>query len=528
MKTHLSPSHWFALVFLILGVLPCFSQAQEVELVLRLRGQASVEDLARSVTDPESPRYRDFYTPEEIRSLVGPAELEYQQTLDALARRGLQVVSEDKAHLFLTVQGEAAGVEQVFRTRLQFEGLNHELHRPVQSPSIPRDLALVQSISGLDNTRQSRPLYRLKGTALPSSDELREPIPGYDPGTIQKDYGFRQIYQSGLTAQGQHIAVATYGMYYEKDVASYWKSMRVIPAPVLDSVFFNGKPPIDESVCAETELDAEFSGMIAPGASVHVFPSAHNDDPGEIQLFTAILDDNRAKVINYSWGDCEANVTAQHFADMNQVFARAVAQGVNVMVAAGDWGSFGCPSVGRGKPDKMNADWPAANPYVVAVGGTTLNGYEGPSFEVAWDGTGGGVSVVFPRPSWQSVESGVPASFQKRAFPDVAFNADPNSGEPAYVHYQGEQRWIQIGGTSIAAPQWSGFLALVGAARGNSPSLGFLNPIIYSMSAADRANTFRDTVKGSNGAYKAGAGWDATTGFGSMRAAALLEFLRGH
>ena len=79
--------------------------------------------------------------------------------------------------------------------------------------------------------------------------------------------------------------------------------------------------------------------MIAPAASIHVFASSTNDDAGEAQTFTAILDDNRAKIANYSWGDCEGNIKPEHKAEMALLFDRAVAQGVNIVVASGDSGA---------------------------------------------------------------------------------------------------------------------------------------------------------------------------------------------
>jgi kumamolisin len=109
----------------------------------------------------------------------------------------------------------------------------------------------------------------------------------------------------------------------------------------------------------------------------------------------------------------------------------------------------------------------------------------------------------------------------------VAFNADPNTGEAVYIHMNGKLGWVVIGGTSMAAPQWAGFLALVGSARKakRKSGLGFLNPLIYGASSNLRSSLFNDVVSGSNGAYSASAGWDAVTGFGSMQGNALLQYL---
>jgi kumamolisin len=286
----------------------------------------------------------------------------------------------------------------------------------------------------------------------------------------------------------------------------------------VDKVNFNGTATLNDGSAMETELDAEFSGMVAPAAQIHVFTSADNSDAGEEAMFTAILDDNRAQVVNYSWGSCEQGVDPGHRTAMQNIFARAVAQGVNIMVASGDSGSS-CDGSGN-----TIAGFQPSMPYVVAVGGTTLpSGLSGP--ETGWSGSGGGISTVYATPSWQK---GIGAAFTMRSYPDVAYNADPSSGQPLWAHANGvgsAASYIVVGGTSIAAPQWSGFLALVGQARGGK-ALGYLNPILYGLSSDAQAGVLSDVTSGSNGAYKAGPGFDAVTGLGSMKGPALLTLLK--
>jgi kumamolisin len=125
-------------------------------------------------------------------------------------------------------------------------------------------------------------------------------------------------------------------------------------------------------------------------------------------------------------------------------------------------------------------------------------------------------------------QANLPAPYnKKRSYPDVSFNADPSSGQAVYGHQSGLAGWFVIGGTSMAAPQWSGFLALVGEARQakGEPTLGFFNPILYGLTADQRAAAFHDVTTGSNGLYSAAAGYDAVTGWGSMDASALLGIL---
>ena len=115
----------------------------------------------------------------------------------------------------------------------------------------------------------------------------------------------------------------------------------------------------------------------------------------------------------------------------------------------------------------------------------------------------------------------------------MAFNADPASGQAGYVRlspfgtHQDTPADFVLGGTSIAAPQWAGFLALVGEARAKAGkrSLGFLNPVIYGMTPGDQATIFHPILSGTNGPYNAGAGWNAVCGWGSMRANLMLDYL---
>jgi kumamolisin len=519
--------------------------ASPVDLVLRLKETTPIEQLANSVTDPASPRFQQYYSAAEIRALVAPSDATYNALVSNLKSRGFQVVSESDSHLVITIRGEQSQVESLLDTKFnaysaQYPGVSAEIHLAgVSKPAVlPEDLAsVVDSVTGLDQTRKSRPHYHLMEEAVGYA-----PRPKVSKGqtisqaAIKEAYGFNGIYSKGITGKGQHIAIATYGGFHMEDVNQFFVQSKISPAPKVDQVTFNGAPAMDEDSAVETQLDSEFSGMMAPGAEIHVFTSSQNNDAGELALFTKILDDGRAKVVNYSWGSCEAEVAPAHQADMDKLFARAVAQGVNVMIASGDSGDKGC----RGS-EKKSAGWPATEPYVVAVGGTTyaLNA-SGQLEETAWSGatektggSGGGISKLYPLPSYQN---NFQTPYVGRSIPDVSFNANPKSGEAVWTSCapnpatgactHGAAHWMNIGGTSMAAPQWSGFMALVGEARSKArkSDVGYLNPTIYALSASTRAQVFHDVTTGSNG-YKAGPGWDAVTGWGSMQADALLTYL---
>jgi kumamolisin len=451
-----------------------------------------MNELVQNVQDPASPRYEMYYTPDEIRNLVAPSDSDYQAVLSDLKEEGFEIISESKAHLILTAKIENTHA-RLLKSRIQDRN------------------PLIDSVTELNVGPKRHSNYLVS----PRNNSV---VPGVSQAFIKSAYRFDQVYQSGLSGKGQHIAIATYDGFHMSDINGFFLQSRISPAPRVDQVVFNGVPGVNESSAVETEMDAEFAGLIAPQAQIHIFASSRNSDAGELQMFTAILDDNRAKVVNYSWGTCETYVSSQHKADMDEVYARAIAQGVNIMVASGDNGADGC------NDGTKIADWPASSPNVVAVGGTSLVISGKFLNEMAWSGSGGGISKLYPSPAYQS---SLQSPFIMRSFPDIAFNADPATGQAMWTQNKtGVPHWMTVGGTSMAAPQWSGFMALLGEARLNhfKGPVGQLNPILYSISAQQIYNLLFDITEGNNG-YGANAGWDAVTGLGSMQADTLLNYL---
>jgi kumamolisin len=170
----------------------------------------------------------------------------------------------------------------------------------------------------------------------------------------------------------------------------------------------------------------------------------------------------------------------------------------------------------------VHVDFPASSPNVLGCGGTELFASGATiSSETVWNegtnsATGGGVSSTFPLPDYQKNVK-LPAAF--RGVPDVAGDADPNSGYQVRVDGQD----MVIGGTSAVAPLWAGLIALINQKLGIP--VGFLNPLLYG--SLSGKNLFNDITSGNNGAYAAGPGWDACTGWGSPDGSKLLKALGG-
>jgi kumamolisin len=206
-----------------------------------------------------------------------------------------------------------------------------------------------------------------------------------------------------------------------------------------------------------------------------------------------------------------------------QAFVDATVLGITVCVAAGDNGS----TDGSGGP--LEVDFPASAPHALGCGGTRLDANGSITSEVVWNnggyGTGGGVSAMFAKPTYQT-DVAVPPSGAGggRGVPDVAGDADPATGY--VVRVDGSN--TVIGGTSAVAPLWAGLIARLGALTGRQ--LGFINPVIYSPQATTAFNDItvgnNDTAGGS-GQFQAVPGWDACTGLGSPRGEELLGVFGG-
>ncbi len=261
----------------------------------------------------------------------------------------------------------------------------------------------------------------------------------------------------------------------------------------------------------EEALDIEWAHAIAPAASIDLVEASN--DTNNTDIFTAVKTAASlpgVSVVSMSWGIDEYNGEQA----IDSSFTTPTGhQGVTFIAASGDQGSPGY--------------YPAYSPNVLAAGGVTLNLNANNTIqgETAWSGSGGGTSQFEPEPAYQE---GV-QSTGKRTIPDVAWDADPNTGVAMYDSYDdtdGSGPWVEIGGTSVAAPSWSGLIAIanqgraienVGSLDGPSETL----PAIYDAPSTD----FTDITKGSNGAFSAGPGYDELTGRGTPIADKLIPEL---
>ncbi len=495
--------------------------AQRTEITVVLRRRAPLP--AEIVTGPV------VLSADELAEQYGADPADVELVRRELTSRGLAVTAVHPATRRVMVAGTIGDLSQVFGTTLRQvsspdpAGDGQVTHRYREGPLyVPAELAdVVTAVLGLDTRPQVKPHFRAAAAARGTS---------YTPAQVADIYQF----PAGTTGAGQTIAVIELGGgYTASDLDAYFASLG-ITAPSVTAVGVDGaaNDPSDTSGAnVEVSLDIDVIGAAAPGAAQVVYFAPNDGDQGFVDAISTAAQASPAPVaISISWGQSEDSWTAQGRAAMNAAMSDAAALGITVCVASGDNGSTDGVSDGQ-----QHVDFPASSPYALGCGGTKLTADAATgtvTSEVVWNegsqggASGGGVSDEFAVPSWQA-DAGVPAQAgggsgtSGRGVPDVAGNADPQTG---YQIYSGGQAQV-VGGTSAVAPLWAALVARLAEATGQR--FGLLPSLVYpGVAPGTDVAGFRDITSGNNGAYSAGPGWDACTGLGSPDGTALLERLK--
>lgn len=430
---------------------------------------------------------------------------------------GLTVTDVSAARRTVKLEGPAAAMIQAFEVQLgRYEHNGRQYRARTGGIQIPAGLAQsVEAILGLDNRPQAEAHFRVNGAAAAAAGV------SYTPRQVAELYQF----PLDVDGTGQTVGILELGGgYLPADLKNYFASLGV-EEPNVISVSVDqaqNQPTNPNSSDAEVLLDIEVVGAVAPGTKIVVYFAPNTDQGFQDALTTAIHDaTNNPSIVSISWGGAESTWTAQAMTAFDSAAQDGAALGVTICAASGDNGSSDGVSDGAN-----HVDFPASSPHILGCGGTTLKSANGAiTSETVWnDGTqggasGGGYSAQFPLPSWQAAANIQPPTGGGRGVPDVAGDADPETGYNVLV--DGDS--LVIGGTSAVAPLWSGLIALLNEKLGKP--VGFVQPVLYGLPAA--ADAFHDITSGSNGAFSAGPGWDATTGLGSPWGSNLLQALEG-
>jgi subtilase family serine protease len=426
-------------------------------------------------------------------------------------------------------------------------------------------------------------------------------------------YDVDPLYQLGITGSGRTMGILALAAFTPSDAFAYWAALGLNVNPNrITIVNVDGGPgaPSDASGSIETAIDVEQSGGVAPAANIIVY-QAPNTSQGVVDVFAAAIGNNTADTLSTSWGLWEIFQAVSLVTDpifgttvsvaqaTHELLVEAALQGQSVFAASGDGGAYdvnhdlGCfgpydPSVQHSCSLTLSVDYPASDSLITAAGGTTLGGHQSyclnpactpPHYEVeipqesvwGWnyldglcktlgfdpiscgifpEGTGGGVSVLFPEPSYQLGLSGIqvsqpgqtlyvqpfglifalPADYAGRNVPDISFNADPETGY--VVYYTSDKTGFAVhpfyGGTSFVAQQLAGVTALLNQFVGKR--IGFLNPTLYNLAATGQAYggskaPLSQITSGDNWFYSGSKGYNPATGLGTPDVANLARIL---
>jgi subtilase family serine protease len=348
----------------------------------------------------------------------------------------------------------------------------------------------------------ARPPYHLKpntNTLLPS---------GLSPAQVVKAYGF----PSNLQGLGQTIAIvdAMDNPNVESDLLVFTSTYGLPACTTANGCFkklyVNGSTPAgDPTWGVEIALDVEWAHAIAPLAKILLIETP--DASSSLYDGITLAIQNNATVISCSWGGAEFGGETT----LDTIFQTSP---VPVVVASGDSGA--------------GVTYPAASPYVLSVGGTSLSLNANGTYasETAWSGSSGGVSTYETEPNFQ-VNFPLPHNpGAKRGVPDVSYHASPGNGFSIYDSYS-QGGWLVVGGTSAGAPQWAALIAVANSAAGTNMTSA--NMPLYTAALSAYSTMYHDITSGQNGSCgyycNAAAGYDYVTGLGSPKALSLISFL---
>jgi hypothetical protein len=324
----------------------------------------------------------------------------------------------------------------------------------------------------------------------------------FSPAQISQAYGLNLISNTGA-GQSIYIVDAFNDPNISSDLATF-DTQWSLPAVNLTVHKMSNRVRNNTSWGLEESLDVEWAHSIAPQAKIVLVEATTNSNSN---LYAAVdwATNNGAHIVSMSFGGGDSSGDSGLDSHFNHA-------GVTYLASSGDTGAA--------------VEYPAASPYVVAVGGTSLtldtnNNYVS---ETAWSSGGGGVTANEARPGYQTAY-GITSS--GRSIPDVAFDADPNTGVYVYDSFiSGGGGWFEVGGTSLSAPSWAGIIALADQGRSTPLTSNNLTSRTEYNAATGTvyASNYHDITTGSNG-HAAGTGYDQATGVGSPRANNLVPWL---
>jgi len=502
-------------------------QVLHVNVSLKSSNPEAFQAFVDDVSNPKSPNYRHFISPEEVGTRFGQSASAVQSVTNYLRSQGFTIKLVGKSRLNIVADGTVAQAEKAFNTTInRYQTVSskdsgrpmfYSNAKPIQAPMSIASKMLT--VTGLQNYSQpKRALLTLS--------------------QAQTLYGTAKEFSAGMYGQNRTIAYSNFDGYRLSNLAPYYQA-NSLPAPsggvgsnvsivTIDGGAGTGTPN------GEGDLDMQMILGMAPQCNLIIYDGSQN----ETTVLTQEQDDNKADVISesYGWGFPPADEDANH-----QIHMAMSAQGITYLCASGDGGTSYL--------NQDQAAYPDIDPDVLTIGGTvaTTDSAGNRQSETGWSQSGGGYTTdgamcnVLP-PYQKLGTTGMPTNLPYRLIPDVSLNASGPGGSGAFAFYWNGQSVNYGQGTSFSSPLFAGGL---GIAEQKLISLGLLSPdpnghqrfgrindLFYSQNL--RSDVWFDVTSGNNGsltngqASNAGIGWDSVTGLGVINFDAFVNSLNNN
>jgi subtilase family serine protease len=512
--------------------------ATPVHVVLGLApaNRAAIDRMLVRQATPGDAFYHKALTPSQARALVAPSGARVNAVATFLARSGFTNLHVTPDNLLVSGDADVARADRAFSTDIHVLARGSQrMLANVTAASVPAALrSSVAAIAGLHTFAMQPNLVRPTAATQKRFVQECTSLEVIDACALS-EFGpkdFQQVYDAtagsaantpiAIIAEGQLSGVVS-DLRQQESISG----LPQVPVTIVET----GPQSGDTSGADEWDLDSQFSTGIAQNVSqLYLYDAPSLADSDTSTEFDRFVTDDLAKAASASFGECEllAEIDGTPAID-DAIFAEAALQGQTVFASAGDTGTF-CPApdVGQnGVPVGLpGQEYPASSTYVVAAGGTTLfatseGAYYG---EIGWYSGGGGPSLIEKAGSWQGSASEVAELTGVRTVPDVAMDADPDTGANVIVSGAAEE----VGGTSLSSPLSLGVWARLETAHANG--LTFAAPIFYKeftddggaglslpsgTSLTKAVGGFHDVLLGAN-PLPATPGYDVSTGLGTF------------
>lgn len=555
--------------------------------------QADLDALLAAQQNPSSPQYHQWLSPEQYAARFGMADSDLAKVQTWLEQQGFAVDSISRGKDMIRFSGTVRQVEAAFATEmhnftLPIRGTMEKHFAPSTALSVPAALgSVVLGVRGLDDFRP-KPMLRLPANRSgqmgirPAFTSGQTGNIFISPGDITTIYDVKPLTSAGIDGTGQTIAVMGQSAVVLGDIEAFQTAASLtVKDPTILLVPGSGDSTVFQGDESESDLDLEWSGAIAPGAQILFVYVGNSSNSSVFESAQYAVDNQLASIISFSYGVCEFDLGQAEATTLEVITSRAASQGQSFLAASGDEGSTACAVTGStdtvAEQEALNVSYPASSPYVTGVGGTEFNEGSNTSTywssngsndvitsalsyipEVVWnddaDGgglsaSGGGVSTLFTKPSWQKGVAGIPSD-GKRDVPDISLDAS-NDHDPYLYCTSDTSAWnsgqvascnsgfrdvstgdlTAAGGTSFATPIFAGMVARINQKQNYTHGSGLLNPALYTLASnsATYASAFHDVTTGNNDCtagstycasgdvgYAAGVGYDLTTGLGTV------------